>query len=377
MSRGVLHICCDYSGAELYRCFVEASAPLGRLHRAYVPVRRQSMVGQFPSATVEVLYRRILTFWDRILYRNKIRKIARDIVDSNALRDAGLVHGHTLFSDGGVAYLLNRKRGLPYVITVRNVDINVFLRLKPYLWPFAVRVLEGAQRIVFLSPGYREALFRRLAPAQRARFEAKSEIIPNGVDSFWLGHPPAERRSPQASALRVFYAGHVNQNKNTLGTARACEMLRAQFPDMEFRIAGPVLDEKVGRGLQEFPFIKLLGNLDKIALLAEYRGADVFCMPSFTETFGLVYLEALSQGLPVIYTKGQGFDGHFEEGEVGLAVDARSPDNIAAALARVVQNHDRMSRNGTQRAGEFAWKHVAELAEQRLYRSAIDERPKR
>jgi len=44
-------------------------------------------------------------------------------------------------------------------------------------------------------------------------------------------------------------------------------------------------------------------------------------MPSITETFGLVYAEALSQGLPVLYTRGQGFDRQFEEGEVGYAVD--------------------------------------------------------
>lgn len=58
-------------------------------------------------------------------------------------------------------------------------------------------------------------------------------------------------------------------------------------------------------------------------------------MPSFTESFGLVYAEAMSQGLPVIYSKGQGFDGQFAEGVVGYHVDAHDPEELCENIIKM------------------------------------------
>ena len=55
-------------------------------------------------------------------------------------------------------------------------------------------------------------------------------------------------------------------------------------------------------------------------------------MPSFPETFGLVYVEAMSQGLPIIYTKGQGIDGYFEDGKVGYPVNTKDSNDIVKKL---------------------------------------------
>ena len=54
---------------------------------------------------------------------------------------------------------------------------------------------------------------------------------------------------------------------------------------------------------------------------------QIFAMPSFNETFGLVYIEALSQNLPILYTKSEGIYKYFEEGHFGIGVE---PSNIAS-----------------------------------------------
>ena len=58
----------------------------------------------------------------------------------------------------------------------------------------------------------------------------------------------------------------------------------------------------------KWAFFKTMERLDKISLINFYKTCDIFIMPSLTETFGLVYVEALSQGLPIIYTKDQGIE---------------------------------------------------------------------
>ena len=68
-------------------------------------------------------------------------------------------------------------------------------------------------------------------------------------------------------------------------------------------------------------------------------------MPSFTESFGLVYAEAMSQGLPVIYSKGQGFDNQFPEGMVGVHVSAYDAHDVAEGIEKVVNNFYQMTQN--------------------------------
>ena len=78
-------------------------------------------------------------------------------------------------------------------------------------------------------------------------------------------------------------------------------------------------------------------------------------MPSHTETFGLVYAEAMSQGLPVIYTKGQGFDGQFPEGLVGYHVDDQSAEDVADGILKVINEYGEISTRCIDNVEKFRW----------------------
>ena len=60
-------------------------------------------------------------------------------------------------------------------------------------------------------------------------------------------------------------------------------------------------------------------------------------MPSIHESFGRVYAEAMTQGVPVIYSKGQGFDGIYPDGHVGYSVPSRNPEYIAECIKNISQ----------------------------------------
>lgn len=82
-------------------------------------------------------------------------------------------------------------------------------------------------------------------------------------------------------------------------------------------------------------------------------------MPSKHETFGLVYAEAMSQGLPVIYTRGQGFDGQFEEGEVGYSVQYDSAEEIVDRIKEILNNYKTISNNCVEKVDRFDWDEIA------------------
>ena len=115
--------------------------------------------------------------------------------------------------------------------------------------------------------------------------------------------------------------------------------------------------------IQKYDYIKYIPPTSKYELLDIYQDNDIFVMPSITETFGLVYPEAMSQGLPVIYSRGQGFDGQFEDGEIGYSVDCFDANEIADKITKVYENYSEISSNCTKLLNKFNWVNISKQYE--------------
>ena len=80
-------------------------------------------------------------------------------------------------------------------------------------------------------------------------------------------------------------------------------------------------------------------------------------MPSRTETFGLVYVEAISQGLPVIYSKGEGFDGWFSDGEVGYGIHCQAYIGLYEQIKNIMLHNIKITPNSIK---QFSWEVINE-----------------
>ena len=101
-----------------------------------------------------------------------------------------------------------------------------------------------------------------------------------------------------------------------------------------------------------------------------YRENDIFIMPSIKETFGLVYAEAMSQGLPVVYSRGQGFDGQFPEGLVGFSVKSLDAYEIAEKLEEIIGNYECLTAACKKNVEKFNWKNIVRVYE-REYQNCL------
>jgi glycosyltransferase involved in cell wall biosynthesis len=371
----ILHICSDYAKQRLYSELFSNLASLGLRQYIYVPVRSAAEVGKYhvDKPELEFRYASILQKYHRILFRLKIRTIFDDVTRNVGLGQFRLTHAHFLYSDGAVARVIQKQTGIRYVVSVRNTDINFFMKWRPDLRWLCWDILRNASKVIFLSPSYSKLLSKCAPMKLRDSLQAKSIIIPNGLDSSWLRDGPNQERSV-SSTLRILYVGDFSTNKNLLNAITAVSIVNKIIP-VTFTIVGGGGDQDALLRKQcksgDWPFVTHLERIEDRSRLREiYRSHDVFLMPSHFETFGLVYIEALSQGLPVVHSLGQGIDGYFKDDGISVAVDPKSPTSIAEGII-VLANRLPATRTACVMAARyFDWKDIA-IRYQLQYQSAL------
>lgn len=296
---------------------------------------------------------------DRFFYHRKQSKILLGLYDNVNLQAIDVVHAHTLFTDGYAAYSLKRDRNIPYVVTVRNTDINIFFKHIIYLRKIGINILKDAEKVVFLSKTYRDLVIEKYIPGKlRQTILDKSKIIPNGIAEFWFQNRGIPKECPHKDDLKFIYAGTINKNKNLLETAKAIKILQQKGYIVRFTVVGRIEDKSICQKIANLPYVKYIAPKPREELINIYRSNDIFVMPSRHETFGLVYAEAMSQGTPVIYTKEQGFDGQFEEGEVGYSVEHNSSVDISSKIEMILNNYEEISKRCVERVDKFDWEKI-------------------
>lgn len=227
------------------------------------------------------------------------------------------------------------------------------------------KILMEAKCIVFLSKPYRDYLIEKYVKEKnKDLILRKSYVIPSGIDNFWLDNKASFKTLKSENEIRLLHVCGISKRKNISTTIKAINILKEKGYNIKFTIVGKVVDEEVYKDIQKFDFINYIPPKPKEELLKIYQDNDIFVMPSITETFGLVYIEAMSQGLPVIYTKGQGFDGQFEDGEVGFAVDCFDTDEIADKIVDIINNFHGISKKCVRYCDRFSWNEIIDSYEE-------------
>lgn len=294
---------------------------------------------------------------DRYFYYYKQKKIFTSLINTIHIDHSySLIHAHTLFTDGNIAFQLSKSYGIPYVVSVRNTDVNGFFKKRFYLRKKGIEILKNAKKIVFMSKAYRDEVLNKYVPNNfRDTIAEKSVIIPNGIDAYWLNNKNKPREIKNKKTVKLIFVGRIDKNKNIITVIRACEILKNKGLDIKLTVVGKINDTREYNRIIKCKFVNYLPQQPKEKLIQLFRENDIFVMPSITETFGLVYAEAMSQGLPVIYTKGQGFDGQFEEGLIGYHVNCFNQEEISDKIVDVIEDYERLSENCIDFCGKFDW----------------------
>lgn len=365
----VLHINCNYIGTTLHQLMIEKLDQLGIDNQVFVPTYDKHMAVIRPNSNVCVC--ECFKKWDRIAFDYKQQKIQRALERNISVTDFDVIHAYTLFTDGNCARNLSKKYKIPYVVAVRNTDVNDFFRLMPHLRGRGVQIMRDAAAVFFLSDSYQRQVFEKYIPQKyQKEIREKTQVIPNGIDEFWFENKCEDAKYLDKNAVKLVYAGRIDKNKNIRTTQNAMKILRKQGIETTLTVVGKVQDQKEFKRIQEDVHTTCLPAMSKEELINVYRASDIFVMPSFTESFGLVYAEAMSQGLPVIYSKGQGFDGQFPEGVAGFHVECHNAKACAGAIEKIAMNYQTISRNCILNTEKYQWRAICKQYKKLYYEIA-------
>lgn len=336
-----------------------------------------------------------------------LRTLGVDLVMAQGAEGADLVHSHTWYANfaGHVASLLY---GIPHVISAHSLEplrpwkaeqLGGGYRVSSFVEKTAY---EAAAAIIAVSHGMKADILRSYPDVD----PRKVHVIHNGIDvEKWHAPRTEEERQVQKDVLErfavdterptVMFVGRITRQKGLPYFLRAARLLAPEVqiilcagapdtPEIAAEVDGLVAELQSERS----GVILISEMLPQKEVAALLDAADVFITPSVYEPLGIVNLEAMALGLPVVGTATGGIPDVIVDGETGFLVPIEQMDDgtgtplnpeqfekdMADRLMRVLSDPElakRMGQAGLERArNEFSWEAIAEKTKA-LYETLI------
>jgi len=301
--------------------------------------------------------------------------MARDPVD------ADVAHAHTWYADMP-GYWIRTLYRIPLVVTLHSMEplrpwkadqLGSGYLLSSWIEKTAV---EGADRVIAVSAKMREDIL-----AHFHADPAKVVVIHNGIDPDRFRRTEARDHLDRLGVREpyVLFVGRITDQKGIFHLLEAAPklpagvqvVLCASAPDT------PEIEQRLRKAVTEHPNVKWIFDMVSHEVVTQlYSHAAVFACPSVYEPFGIINLEAMACEAPVVASAVGGILEVVEDGKTGFLVPPARPDDLAAAIRRVLDDPAlarSMGRAGRMRVEEkFSWTSVAART-QEVYAEAIDE----
>ncbi len=251
-----------------------------------------------------------------------------------------IIHLHLPNPSAFWALASRRARRVPWVLQWHADVIASSLPMKAAYAayrPFESALLRRAAAVVVSSQPYLEA------SAPLRPFDKKCRVVPLGIDAGRYSSVPDPGRGNETTPVRgpfnLLAVGRLTYYKGFQYLLQAV----ARVPGVKLRLVGGGEEagalKALAANLRLGDRVAFLGSLGDKALAREFAHCDALCLPSIerTEAFGVVLLEAMRFGKPILASRlhGSGMDWLVDEGINGLKFEPADPDSLAGALERL------------------------------------------
>jgi glycosyltransferase involved in cell wall biosynthesis len=197
------------------------------------------------------------------------------------------------------------------------------------------RNVDEAERVIVPSR-YSASIAREVYGVPAAALA----VVPEPIDLAEWRRRFAAAPSRATAAPTVLAVARMYPRKRLEDLLHAAVILRTRIPGLRVRIVGEGPESarlrRLGRDLGLADTVTFLGEIARQALAVEYVGADCFCLPTVQEGFGIAFTEAMAAGLPVVACRAAAVPEVVDDGQTGLLVSPRNPEELAMAMEKVL-----------------------------------------
>jgi hypothetical protein len=271
------------------------------------------------------------------LYYKFIRQFVMELLNRF---NFNLIHAHVALPDGFAGALLGREVQRPLIITVHGKDTAnaqwSTVHRNPHCKAAIFNAFRYSSKIVAVS-NYVKRSTLEVYPS----LDERKIVVINGGVGLQKSHRREKRQSDIITILSVGALIPLKGHEFTIGAMK--EVVKV-FPNCRLVIIGEGEEKKklirqvTEGGLQDF--VNILNILPHDQLVRLMAMCDIFVLPSWAEGLGIVYLEAMALGLPVIGCKGQGVEDVVRHGVTGFLVEPKNSQELSALLLKLLRDEE-------------------------------------
>lgn len=260
--------------------------------------------------------------------------LRRRICSAHSCCPADIIHAQVGYPDGWAAAQVAYELGLPLVTTFHGQELQIIVKKSLRLNKLIQHVMEQSAALVVPSSKMKKLALDWGMSAERLH------LVPNGFDTVTGASLPEAIQSKLSGKKIILCVANLIEQKGIQHVLLAVAALKDKIPNLVCVVVGdgPYLSalQHLSRRQGIHDRVVFAGQVSPKKLGGYYQAADVFALPARDEAFGIVYLEALAAGLPVIGCRGEGIIPSAVEAGVASAVPWADPASVARQLVQAL-----------------------------------------
>ena len=285
-----------------------------------------------------------------LMFKNNAKKALEDLIKKE---DIDIIHGHYLFPAGAAAVEVGNKHNIKTYVTAHGSDMFELYKSKPFMRPTIKKVLKNADGIFAVS----KALRQEIIATGVSGIAEKTKLSWNSVDITKFSLKDDDSFKKEFGLFDkpiVLFVGNLIKRKNVGALLEAKKIAKSDYY-LVIVGDGP-LSKKLRKKVEDenIPDVIFTGSRTDVENIIP--NCDFLVLPSFSESFGLVLIEALACGKPVIGSDVGGISEIIND-DVGLLVNPNDVSSISNSIDKLVDDEDlrvSLSRNARNRAKDFS-----------------------
>lgn len=262
-----------------------------------------------------------------------------------------MIHSHVALPDGDAGLKLSKEYNVPHINTIHGQDLQEKIYEDDRYKEKIFNVIKNSNCTIVVSNKLKNI-------AIKEQVNRNIKVINNGIDLNEINtiKNNIEKKSLNVDSKKqnvvILSAGNLIRIKGIDLNIKAINIVKNKYSNIKYKI--------IGEGSQKHEFMKLvkklnlennvefLGRLNHEEVIKHMMECDIFSMPSYIEAFGMVYIEAMALGKPVIAVEGQGIADVIINRESGYLVKEKDVEDLANTLDYIISNMDKAKKVGEE-----------------------------